>query len=102
MPRPVLVRNQLAFDEQLVEDTALENALEDRQRRRESLSAVQKVYDEANEVATAEIAKLELPEGGAVRVGRFRITRNPVAARHVTFDAKATSRVRIALIGEDE
>jgi len=45
---------------------------------------------------------LELPEGGAARVGRFRITRTAVAGRSVTFDTKATSRVRIVLVGEDE
>jgi hypothetical protein len=98
---PIRNRNQLAFDEQMVEDTALENALEDRQRRRDSLSAVQKAYDEANEVATARIAEQELPEGAAIRVGRFRITRSAVPARKVAFEAKAASRVRITLIGEE-
>jgi cation transport regulator ChaB len=98
---PSRVRNQLAFDEQAVEDAALENALEDRQRRRDSLAAVRKAYDEAHEVAETEIAKLELPDGHAVRVGRFRITRAAVPERHVTFDAKATSRIRITLLGDE-
>jgi cation transport regulator ChaB len=99
---PSRVRNQLAFDEQMVEDTALENALEDRQRRRDSLSAVRTAYDEANEVANARIAEQELPDGHAIRVGRFRITRSSVPARNVAFEAKATSRVRILLIDGDE
>jgi cation transport regulator ChaB len=98
---PTAVRNQLAFDEQMVEDTALENALEDRQRRRDSLSAVRKAYDEANEEANARIAEQELPDGHAIRVGRFRITRSSVPARNVHFEAKAASRIRITLLGED-
>lgn len=96
-----VVRNQLAFDEQLVEDTALENALEERQRRRDSLNAVRKEFDEASEAANGEIAKLELPEGRAVRVGRFRVLRSAIPARAISFETKASSRVRISLVGED-
>lgn len=99
--RPRLVQ-QMAFDEQLVEDAALETALELRWRKKESLDAVRKIYEDAHEAAAFEIAKLELPEGRAARVGRFRITRTAVAARNVTFETKASSRVRIALVGDDE
>jgi hypothetical protein len=99
-PRP-LHAPQLALDEQPIEDTELEAALEERLRRQTIASETRKAFDEAHEAANAEIAKLELPEGGAVRCGRFRIARTSVAARHVAFDAKATSRVRISLIGEE-
>lgn len=92
---------QLAFDEQVIEDADVEAALEEREKRKESLSAVRAVYDEAHEKATAEIGKLELPVGGAARVGRFRITRQALKARAVTFETKESSRLRIALI-EDE
>lgn len=96
--RPV---EQLAFDEQTIDDAALESALENRLKKKDSLDSVRKVYEAADEVAQAEIAKLELPEGGAVRVGRFRITRAAVAARSVAFETKATSRVRIVLVEDD-
>lgn len=98
---PTSVRNQLAFDEQAIDDAKLENALELRQKRKDSLNAVKLQFDEAHEAAAAEIAKLELPEGGAARVGRFRITRQTVAPRSVSFESKASSRVRIALVDED-
>ena len=101
-PLRSIPRAQMAFDEQLIEDTALESALEERLKRKDSLNAVRKVYDEADEAAQVEIAKLELPEGGAARVGRFRITRSSIPARSVTFETKPSSRVRIAVIGDDE
>lgn len=98
----MLHQPQLALDEQAIEDDELEAALEERLRLQTIASETRKRYDEAHEAAGVEIAKLELPEGAAVRCGRFRITRASVAARHVSFDAKATSRVRITLIGEDD
>ncbi len=101
MPKLAAVPQQ-GFDEQVIEDAEVESALEEREKRKASLSAVRKVYDGAHEAAVAEIAKLELPEGGAARVGRFRITKTAIAARSVTFEAKATSRIRIATVGDGE
>lgn len=93
---PARAKNQLAMDEQMVQDAALEQALEDRQKAWESKQAVVKRFDEAHELAMAEIEKLELPEGGIVRVGRFRITRDAVPPAVVSFERKAASRVTIA------
>lgn len=92
--RPV---DQLAFDEQVIDDHAIEGALEEREKRKDALNAVRKEYDQANAAATGAIARLELPEGGAARVGRFRIARVAVPARSVTFDTKASSRIRISI-----
>src|SRR3990167_1933142 len=102
MPRNAKPTDQLAFDEQTVEDPDIESALEERQSRKDSLNAVRKAYDEANELAAAKVAELELPEGGAARIGRFRVTRSAVAARSVSFETKATSRIRISLVESDE
>ena len=99
-PRP-LHQPQMALDEHVIEDSELEGALEERLSAKEAAAETRRSYDEANEAATAAIAKLELPEGSAVRCGRFRIARQFVAARSVSFEAKATSRVRISLIGDD-
>ena len=67
MPRNAKPTAQLAFDEQTVEDPDIESALEERQSRKDSLNAVRKAYDAANELAAAKVAELELPEGGAAR-----------------------------------
>lgn len=91
---------QLGFDEQVIEDAEIEAALEDREKKKSSLDAVRKIFDGANEHAMAKIAELELPEGGAARVGRFRVTRQEIPAGHREFDTKASSRVRISVADE--
>lgn len=97
---PSAVKEQLAIDETTIDDPEVENALEDRQRKKESLAAVKKIYDGTDEAAKGLIGRLELPEGGAVRVGRFRITRSTPPARVVSFETQPKSRVRIALLDE--
>ena len=93
---------QLGFDETVVEDNDLEEALEERDRLRILSGEHRKAFSEANEAANVEIAKQELPDGKAIRVGRFRVTRSAVSARSVAFEAKATTRVRITVVGEDD
>lgn len=101
MARPQLHSvDQTALDEQVIDDPDVEAALEEREKKKASLQAVRKIYDGAHEAAVAEIAKLELPEGGVARVGRFRVTRSAIPARSVTFDTKASSRIRIAALDE--
>ena len=55
---------------------------------------------EADSKAKAAIERLELPEGGVARVGRFRITRTAVPARSVSFETEASSRISIGLVEE--
>lgn len=93
-------QDQLGFDEQVIDDPSIEAALEERLKRKNSLDAVRKNYDAAHTIASAKIAELELPEGGAARVGRFRITRQEVPAGHREFDTKSSSRIRISLVKE--
>ncbi len=97
--RPV---QQLAMDETLVEDIRLEQALEEWQKRRDSLSAVRLAAAQARAAADAEIEKLELPTGAVVRSGRFRIERKYYPGRSVSFDALAKERVRISLVSDDD
>lgn len=92
--RPV---EQLGLDEQTIDDPEITAALEERQKRLEHKGEVSKAYKEAHEAAAGLIQRLELPEGGAARVGRFRITRTSVAARSVNFTTDPTSRIRISL-----
>lgn len=98
----VRTQPQLAMDEQTINDPVIEAALDARQKAKNSLDAVRLKYNEAHELAIGEIAKLELPDGGAVRVGPFRVTRTYVPARTVQpFDTKASSRLRITLADDD-
>lgn len=101
MPR-VKDEAQLGMDEDIVEDEALEAALEEREKRKASAGAVQKLYQAADELAKAELTRLELEDGDVARVGRFRITKSAIPGRSVTFETKPSSRVRIGLVGEDD
>lgn len=77
--------DQLGMDEQIIEDAEVEAALEEREKRKASLTAVRKVYDGAHEAAVAEISKLELPEGGGCtgRAVPDHAGRHPGAERHL-------------------
>lgn len=93
---------QTGLDEHVVDDPEIENALEHRQSLKERAGAAQRLAGDADETAKALLGKItiELPEGGAVRIGRFRITRAVIAARSVSFDSKERSQVRIGLVKE--
>lgn len=93
------VEPQQGFDEQVIEDSDLQRALESRQVAKEERSEKQKAYKKAHDVANALIERLELPVGGAARVGRFRITRRSIEGRNVTFETSDSDRVTIALVG---
>lgn len=95
--RPV---NQLGLDEVAIDDTVVEKALEKRLRARLELDPVRLAYREADELAKDAIKRLELPDGGVVRVGRFRITRTFRPGRDVAFNTAARSDIRIGLIEE--
>lgn len=94
-------QQQLGMDEKVVQIPELESALEERQSAKEALGEARKAYAEAHEAASAEIAKLELPDDTPVRAGRFRITRSAVSARSVSFETKPTTRVTITYLGDE-
>lgn len=90
---------QLGMDEQTVDDPEVEAALEERQKRRNSLFAVRKSYEEAPRGLQERAPGAA--RGGAARVGRFRVTRRAVPARSVSFETRPTSRIQIALTEEE-
>lgn len=93
---------QTGMDEQVIEDAALEETLETRLRAHLRLATVRGEVKEVDQEAAVAIQRLELPEDGAARVGRFRITRKKVAAHAVAFDVGDKFPVRITLVKEDE
>lgn len=97
--RPV---GQLGLDEETVDDKVVEKALEERQRAKEALDPYQREYREAHDAAKDAIKRLELPDGGAVRVGRFRVTKTFRPARSVTFETGSRSDVRIGLADDED
>lgn len=93
---------QTGMDEQVIKDEVLEEALETRLRAHLRMATVRSEVKQIDEETAGLITRLELPEEGAVRVGRFRLTRKKVSAHSVSFDVGDKYPVRIALIPEGE
>jgi len=94
-------QDQLGMDEKVVDHPELEELLEKRLAKKVLLDVARKAYDVAAEEASVEIVELRMADDTAVRVGRFRITKRAIPARSVAFDAKASSRIQITLLGDD-
>lgn len=94
--------DQLAMDERIVADDALEASLEARFKAKNALNALQAQFNEADEDAIGKIAALDLAIGEVVRVGRFRIEKAATKPHTVeSFDVKGGTRIKIEA-GDDE
>lgn len=88
---------QTGMDERVVEDSALTDLLEKRLRAQDDKREITGVFKLADQDAKEAIARLDLTDGDAVRVGRFRITKKATEPHHVEFDSAPGSRVTIEL-----
>ena len=88
------VKGQLGMDEEIIEDDELEEALEAREAAKALLAGPKEIYAGADKLAKALIERADLPD--VARIGRFRITRSEVEARHVEFDTEPSERIAIA------
>jgi hypothetical protein len=95
----VAERPQISMAEHVVEDAALEAALEDRQRLKEAARDAGKAYREADEKARAALAAHPLGDR-SLRIGRFVVSESTVAPREVTFETGATTRLNIKAVQE--
>lgn len=91
---PIKPVDQIGMDEEPLEDEELLEALELRADRAAALAPLRKSYAEADEVAKG-LVKDRLEVGQVVRIGRFRVTRRPIAGRHVEFDTADGDSVAI-------
>jgi len=96
--------DQLAMDEQVIEDAEAEEALEERHRRKVALAPVRRAYKEAHEAAKFAVERHahEIADGGAMRIGRFRVTKRVVDAREVSFETAERTQLDFATLGESE
>lgn len=86
--------DQLGMDETVIEDKALEAALEARADALEDLVPARTAFTQADKAAKVEVERA-VPVGAIVRVGRFRVERSATPARHVEFDTEPGARVTI-------
>lgn len=89
---------QIGMDERVIEDAALSDALEKRLRLGDDLAEVKQSFKAADKEARELIAKIDLEDGQAIRVGRFRITKKFVAGGHVEYDASDRSQLGFELV----
>jgi hypothetical protein len=75
-------------------------ALKTREERKETLSTAKQNFETANGVVDPLIAKLELGEDAAVRVGDFVITSKKSKQADVSFTRQASTRIRIRKLDE--
>jgi hypothetical protein len=92
--------DQLGLDEEVVSNPDVERALIERQNRKDALKSVQRQYKDAHDAAVGLLKMIELPEEGAVRIGRFRVTNRFVAGGHREFDTSDRSQISISFLGE--
>jgi len=95
-------QDQLGMDEQVLEDEELENALKRRQVMKEQLGDYRKDYKSINDRVRLLLERYEFPDdGGALRVGAFRITATEIKARSVSFETDSRTQISIAKVGDE-
>lgn len=101
-----VAKDQLALDETVVDEAALETALEARESLRIAASTARLELARADELAKGEIARVigpALNEDGAVfRVGRFRVERKTSKAMSVSFETQAKDRISIGVVKDEK
>lgn len=89
------VKAQIHMDDKIIKDDGLEKLLEKRQELKGSVSE----YRQADKKAKEKIQTITTPL--PYRVGRFIISKQPVAAKSVAFETEEGTRVNIKAIDED-
>jgi hypothetical protein len=95
-------RPQTALDEKVIESVGLEEALEEREKKSNSVRALRKQFKEADNRAKALFNELAIEDEAVVRVGRFRITKSKVPSRSVAFETDPTTRISISTVEPKE
>jgi hypothetical protein len=86
---------QLSTDERVLESPALEEALDTREKRKNSMRELRRQFKEADERARALIGEFDLQDGEIGRIGKYRIEKKVTPARTVSFETDPKSRITI-------
>ena len=87
--------DQLGMFDRVVEDAALEAALEDREAKRLVKAEAVSAFNSQHDRVKARLAEEALEPGQVVRCGRFRISATHVEAKAVAFETGASDRLYI-------
>lgn len=88
-------QTQIHMEDTIIEDSELEQMLEERQELKQSVAAYRKLDKDAKN----KIRSIETPT--PYRIGRFIISRRDLAAKTVEFETQASFSFGIKLAGED-
>lgn len=96
---PTRTVSQLALDEQAIENDEVLTALESWQNAKDEAAATSQVAKEQKALLTALLDKLEVPLDGAIRIGRFPITRKLVPGHTVeSFTTQDKEKIEATLV----
>lgn len=101
MPRALRSVDQLAIDEQAIEDDAILTALESWQNAKVEAAAAAGIVKREKEAAMKLLEDINIDLGMAVRVGPFRISREVVAAKSVSFETAEGETLRVRMVAEE-
>lgn len=87
---------QTALDERVVENAELERALEDREIAKGAAGEARKKFTTLDDLAKGKVNDLNLQDGEAVRIGRFRVAYRKVPAKSVAFETEPSERLTIS------
>lgn len=87
---------QTALDERVVENPELEQALEDREIAKGGANEARAKYTTLDDLAKGKVADLNLQDGEAVRIGRFRVAFRKLPGKSVAFDTEPSERLTIS------
>lgn len=94
--------DQLGMDERVIEDEALEQALEKRTRHQDDIAEIRPLLKAANEIVKDRVAVHGVEPGKPVRIGRFRITKTIIpGGTGVSFTTAERSQVNVKIVGEE-
>jgi hypothetical protein len=86
------------FD-RVLEDTALERLLEEREVKRTAKSVAAVEYNAAHETVKARLSEEDLSPGDVIRCGRFRIKVTHIEGGTVSFEKSGADRLFITPMG---
>lgn len=99
MPPAASAQPQTSIYETTIDNPDLEAALEEREDARQTASKARADFNTLSEKVKALVAITDIADA-PVRVGRFVISRRNIAAKSVSFETEATTRLQISLLSE--
>ncbi len=92
---------QTSLYETTIEDEAIEQLLEARQKAKDSAKAVSKKARDAHAAAKVALEALDLGHDAPVRIGRFVVSLKATASRSVSFETAPGTRLSIKALPEE-